>query len=733
MLLNFESFHSRVRNDIEGLINDLTVWTGRGGNGEAESWRSSLPAVSDAFLDRRFDNLQLFFGRRGNCSLEYRLPASFSFSDVVVLGRDSGRPAALFLELKHWQTRNDKPGPAMGLVEHAGQITHHPSDQVKGYVDYCRHFHSAVQEFDASVSGCVAFTKERFLSAYRDGPNQSLFESFPCFSLAPGVDRANFHDFVIDRINQPDGDFAQAFVEGKYRQKREFIRQLAEQILHPDQQQFVLLDGQRAAFQKCWHRIEQAILEADPPRKTVIFIVGPPGCGKSVIAARLWASLAQDERFAEGNCVITTTSASQSSNWTRVMQMLGPGGGGAVVKKANNYMPAFSQELNSLTERFSINFKSADDWRDNLKLLRSVGHAPRCQDNEMYVSIVDEAHALINSEYKSGRGQFGFDPRMGPQAYHIIRGSLVSIFLLDPHQGFRTRENTTIADMTLWAQSMGAYVPDTIRLDSSQFRCGGSKEYVDWIDSLWVSDSPTPLRELAKQWNGESTKPSNDGTSEPSLKAAEGPGTYHKGKTQAKSPRKFIFEVVDSPFNLDDTLTEHSQSGASVRLVASFARKWKSKQVNPPHQLPPHLQDFYLPFANDRHWSRVWNFAPNGNYTWFIQAPEGTPMHANPLAEVGCSYAIRGFDYDYLGLIWLSDVVWRENRWVVQPEHVFETGITGLITQAIDELNCDGPAHKALLQRMQQSYRILMTRAIKGLYVWFEDEETREHVNASIQ
>ena len=722
MLLTFEDFHTRVQGDIEGLINDLADWTGRGGAEEAESWRQSLPAVSDAFRDRRFDPLQLFFGNKGNCSLEYRLPASFSFSDIVLLGRQSGRPSAMFLELKHWQTRSDRPGPALGLIEHAGQITHHPSDQVKGYVDYCTHFHSAVQQFDASVSGCVAFTKEPYLAAYRDGPNSSLFDAFPCFSLAPGVDRGLFHDFIINRVNQPDGDFAQHFVEGRYQQRREFIRQLADQILNPDQQQFVLLDGQRAAFQECWHRIEQAVLKADPPRKTVIFIVGPPGCGKSVIAARLWASLVRDRRFPEGNCVITTTSASQSSNWEKVMGLLRRGGRG-IVKKANGYMPATMKEVANFVERHPGLFQSAENWNINLATLRGLGHSPRCEDDEMLVSIVDEAHALINPEHRHGRGQFGFDPKLGPQAYHIIRGSLVSIFLLDPEQGFRTRENTGIGDMTIWAQSFDAYVPDTIRLDGTQFRCGGSKEYVDWIDTLWRSVPASDLRNIAKKWNGDGNRISVIGL------AAEDAGSYQSGTARnGNQARKFALDIVETPFDLDEHLRAHEGEGASVRLVASYAREWKTRKADRPHTVPAALRDFQIPCEDGRIWSRIWNFAPKGDYTWFIQAPPGSVMHGDSLAEVGCAYAIRGFDYDYLGLLWLSDVVWRDNRWIVQPEHVYETGITGLVTQSKRESNPDGPRHRELLRRMQQSYRILMTRAIKGIYVWFEDEETREHV-----
>lgn len=133
-------------------------------------------------------------------------------------------------------------------------------------------------------------------------------------------------------------------------------------------------------------------------------------------------------------------------------------------------------------------------------------------------------------------------------------------------------------------------------------------------------------------------------------------------------------------------------------------------------------------------WSRIWNFVPpkdSGNYTWFIQAVPGSPMHKDPLCEVGCPYAIRGFDYDYIGLIWQPDLVWRKDRWVVIPENVSETGISAS-RRAARGRSDDHPARMQLRKKVIQAYRILLTRAIRGIYVWCEDEETRIHLKHTI-
>lgn len=102
-------------------------------------------------------------------------------------------------------------------------------------------------------------------------------------------------------------------------------------------------------------------------------------------------------------------------------------------------------------------------------------------------------------------------------------------------------------------------------------------------------------------------------------------------------------------------------------------------------------------------------------------------MATDPLCEVGCPYVLRGFDYDYLGVLWLSDLVRRNGRWVAQLDHVKETAFKRTVSRAKRGAGGEDPD---LLLRLKRGYRILLTRAIKGLYVWFEDKQTREYVRS---
>lgn len=176
----------------------------------------------------------------------------------------------------------------------------------------------------------------------------------------------------------------------------------------------------------------------------------------------------------------------------------------------------------------------------------------------------------------------------------------------------------------------------------------------------------------------------------------------------------------------------------TMRLVSTYSRQWKTKNSTYPHMLPAEAKDFCEPFELDggkkRVWSRPWNFVPGADYSRFILGRDGTPIHDDPLCEVGCTYAVRGFDFDYLGLLWLDDLLWRNGAWVVDLDNVHESGISLLVRQARREGNIapSGPRGSNVVEKLRQAYRILLTRAIKGVFVCIPDDETREHVERSL-
>jgi len=644
----------------------------------------------------------------------------------------------VIIELKDWLTRSDKPGRYEGLIDRQGGQELHPSDQVRGYTEYCREFHSAVAEHSAKVHGCVLFTRDKWVSTYSAPPNHALARDYPLFTLASGDVEGRFVNFFQQRLTEPNKRFAEAFASGHYKQNRGFVRQIATQILKPESHVFELLDDQRIAFNLCRAIVEKNFLESSsvaPPKKVVI-IKGPPGSGKSVIAARLWAALVTDDRLSDGDVVFTTTSQSQSSNWSHLFHKAsGMSAARGVVRKATTYTPITTQRVGALRKRHGKNFLSSKKpWRENLSVLQAIGQQYRdgARENQNLVTIVDEAHALINPENPGGSGQFGFATTLGPQAYHIIRTSLLSIFLLDPLQGFRHRENTSIEELKEWSQELGAGLPEEISLESLQFRCAGSTQFVEWLESILSGASVDANRALAARWLASSGARDEDEKviqfpygEQPLARAAESSPAY--GSTLTAVRLRPEFSIFSEPESWEAALREKAEQKQSVRLLAAYCREWKTEGAANPHNLCGELMDFHEAYKIDgqtRFWSRIWNFVPqNGtNYTWFVTGHPAGRIAIDPLCEVGCPYAVRGFDYDYIGILWLNDLVWRQNRWHINLNAIYESGISALVRKARHERKVDGAAAREVLERTVQAYRILFTRALKGVYVWVPDE-----------
>jgi len=722
MLLTVSEFRERVLNSkLEGLLDELSELTGRSTKEERSAWLNSFTRLAGVLDGKNLAQIHLYLGDLGNLSLEYRLPASSSWCDLVLLGHNGQQPTAVILELKHWDTRRDKAVGASRLIETNHGLSLHPAEQVRGYVEYCERFHSAISETKAVVNGCVLFTAHPVNSAYTDGANEALVKDYPCFSLATDNESAAAISYLNLRLTKSDSDFARKFENGHYRQNRSFIQAIGETLRRSSQKRLVLLDEQRKGLFIALDAINRAVAENQrTSAKRVVIIEGPPGSGKSAVAAHLWAELASNPALPIGDLAFVTTSTAQNHSLEHLF-----GAGRGAVKKASQFTPATTQELGHLKKKFPGQFDDVSKWQDNFSLFRKIKGELSPRDDAYLVSVVDEAHALINPESSDARGQFGFPVNFGPQAYHIIRASLVTVFLLDEAQGFRERENTTRANIEKWAKELGAEVMPPVSLKDRQFRCGGSTEYIQWVDGLLARESADELADLASFWRGPVEIEASD-----DLLAAEPPAA--NVITFPNARKRFSLELVDNPAELDAVLSAHNREGKSVRLVASYARDWKTKEVARPHEIPPAMQDFYIPWQNQsgpQIWSRIWNWndAPEGYVSWIDPSP-GVPMAANPLAEVGCPYTVRGFDYDYLGLLWLSDVVWRKDHWEVNPNTVYETGLSRHIQRAKRETDPMGPCHQALLQKLLQGYRILLSRALKGVYVWCEDEPTKLHL-----
>jgi hypothetical protein len=439
VLLTIEDFCEEVDVNLNRLVDSLTEETGRSSPEERQAWAHSLVPLSRALAAAQRDShgigrAQIYLS---NVALEYRLPSASAWCDAVLLGEDTkGLARAVIVELKHWQTEQDKSGPEEGLIYHKGRLTLHPAEQVRGYTEYCRRFHSAVLDLNAEVDGCVFFTRKTPLEAYLAEPHSQLCSRFPVFCQESGAN-GGMGQYLGERLVAANTGFADAFVRGRYKQDRNILVQVAGALRNSADRPFQLVDRQLEGFHRVMLGLRNA---AEGTRRHVIVVQGPPGSGKSALAVNLWIEAALNHN-GRGNVVFVSTSSSQNTNWGDVFDRNGGRHiGSGMVLKANDFKPPIGHRVVERLRRRGFAM-SAATWRENLKAFEQHEQHLAPPASEHFISVVDEAHALMNPDgHKIGFPR-GWYPWVGPQAFHIIRNSQVSVFLMDGDQSLSRQRN----------------------------------------------------------------------------------------------------------------------------------------------------------------------------------------------------------------------------------------------------------------------------------------------------
>jgi len=291
-------------------------------------------------------------------------------------------------------------------------------------------------------------------------------------------------------------------------------------------------------------------------------------------------------------------------------------------------------------------------------------------------SYVDAAEnyfdALIVDEAHRLNEKSGLFKNLGEnQIKEIIQASKSSIFFIDENQKVTWSDIGEKEEIEKWAKKLGATV-FSAKLES-QFRCNGSDGYLSWLDN--------------------------------SLQINETANTSLEGI-------KYDFQVLDSPNAVRDMIFEKNKANNKARLVAGYCWDWVSKKNKD-------LKDINIP---EHKFEMTWNLASDGN-VWIISP--------NSVNEAGCIHTCQGLEVDYIGVIVGPDLIARNGRIITVPNKRAKTDAS---------LNGYG---KALIQNpaaakkkaeliIKNTYRTLMTRGMKGCYVYFVDKETEQFFKSRI-
>jgi hypothetical protein len=287
--------------------------------------------------------------------------------------------------------------------------------------------------------------------------------------------------------------------------------------------------------------------------------------------------------------------------------------------------------------------------------------------------ICDEAHRLRSTS--NNRFMKKEDRTDVPQVEELMRTAKVSVFFIDDRQVVRPEEVGSSDLIRSTAKRLGIHVFEH-ELET-QFRCSGSDAFVGWVNNTLEVE-----RSRFTFWD-----PSEE----------------------------FEFDIVDSPAELETVIRNKAAEGYSARLSAGFCWRWSDPR-----------EDGTL--VNDVEiggWSMPWNAKPDSGRL-AAGIPKSNHWASDPggLEQVGCIYTAQGFEYDYAGVIFGRDLVWRPRQgWVGQPEHSRDS----IVERGSKKDLANFPT------LVKNVYRVLLTRGLRGCCVYFQDDQTRDFFLSRIE
>lgn len=252
------------------------------------------------------------------------------------------------------------------------------------------------------------------------------------------------------------------------------------------------------------------------------------------------------------------------------------------------------------------------------------------------------------------------------QIKEIIESSKFSVFFIDEDQKVTWKDIGTKGEILKWSNKNSANITNLSL--SSQFRCNGSDGYLAWLDNV------LQIKETANV-----VFDSDD----------------------------YDLKFFDSPNDLKNEIFEKNKINNKARLVAGYCWDWVSKKNKT-------LSDIIIP---EYDFAMRWNLASDGNL-WIISSES--------VNEIGCIHTCQGLELDYVGVIIGDDLIVRDGKIITNPDKRAKTDASLKGYKKLYKEYPERAINKADLI-IKNTYRTLMTRGMKGCYVYCTDKETQEY------
>ncbi|MBR2726419.1 MAG: DUF2075 domain-containing protein [Solobacterium sp.] len=276
-------------------------------------------------------------------------------------------------------------------------------------------------------------------------------------------------------------------------------------------------------------------------------------------------------------------------------------------------------------------------------------------------------HTLLCDEAHRLNEKSGMFHNQGEnQIKEIIHAAYCSVFFLDESQRVTMDDIGSAEEIRRWAQEEGSEISEMTL--TSQFRCNGSDGYLAWLDNV------LGIRETANY--------DLDGID-------------------------FDFRVMDTPEEVRDLIVELNKANNRSRILAGYCWEWDKKQAN----------------NTDYHDIKIGDF----EMSWNLNNGQPFAIGDTSVNEVGCIHTSQGLEFDYAGVI-IGDDMRYENGKVITD--YTKRAKTDQSLKGIKKLYKENPeeAKRRADEIIRNTYRTLLTRGMKGCYVYCTDKGMKEYL-----
>jgi len=254
------------------------------------------------------------------------------------------------------------------------------------------------------------------------------------------------------------------------------------------------------------------------------------------------------------------------------------------------------------------------------------------------------------------------------QIKELIDASKCTVFFIDEDQRVTLSDIGSKQAIREFAEAKGAVVEEYNL--ASQFRCSGSDGYLAWLDNV-LGIRPTANYLLDRS--------------------------------------DYEFKVFDTPEALHEAI-EARNSLNKARVVAGYCWPWLSKK-------DPMADDIVI-----GDYRRQWNLSQDGSL-WIIAEKS--------IDQVGCIHTCQGLEVDYIGVIIGPDFIVRDGQVITSPDQrdKHDKSIRGY--KKLSKADPESAKRETDLI-IKNTYRTLMTRGMKGCYLYCTDQETAEYFRAGL-